>query len=439
MKANLLIKILVLSIFISAFGLEWKSIYPSARRSATMIVDSLNQRIILFGGTSYYLNNRWYNDLWEMPLNNPGRYAWFPLSAAGNLPLPRCDHSAVYDQRHQRMLIFGGWVEEGLTNDVWSLDLTLGQERWERLNPSGTPPVPRYDAYTIYHPRRNSLIIFGGTGDYVWYNDLWELKLDSLVWREINVSGERPTPRGGGGEFFDRTNNRMIIFGGSAYSTWYNEVWALDLTPGNEQWSQLYPTGPLPTPRSDFSYGYDKNRNRFYIFCGWNYNLGRLFNDTYVLDLSSLTWTQLFPAGEIPEERRNIVGVYDYFNDNFFVFGGDMGGSYYLFETYYLQLPSGIGEWKMTSNLSTPYLSVQSPANKSCQIRFLLPNLEGVKIRILDLTGRLIKEIYSGKSLSECLFWDGTDKRNKKVGSGSYFCELETETEILRKRFIFLP
>uniref|UniRef100_A0A7C3UNP7 Uncharacterized protein n=1 Tax=candidate division WOR-3 bacterium TaxID=2052148 RepID=A0A7C3UNP7_UNCW3 len=51
-------KLLILS-FISSC-LEWENIYPSAPRSSTMIIGSLNQKIILFGG----------NDVWEMLLDN---------------------------------------------------------------------------------------------------------------------------------------------------------------------------------------------------------------------------------------------------------------------------------------------------------------------------------------------------------------------------------
>ncbi len=139
------------------------------------------------------------------------------------------------------MRIFGGDDGSRTLNEIWALNLTLGSENWERLNPSGTPPIARFDQYAIYHPARNSLIIFGGeAGNYQWQNDAWELKLDSMVWREISVPS-RPAPRVGGGELFDAANNRMILFGGSAWSTWYNEVWALDLTPGNENWTQLYP------------------------------------------------------------------------------------------------------------------------------------------------------------------------------------------------------
>ncbi len=242
-------RVLILLIFITAFGLEWQALYSTARRNPSMIIDSLNQRVILFGGTSCRLNNRYFNDVWEISLNNPNGYFWLPVSVSGTSPSGRAGPAAVYDQKYQRMLIFGGDNGGGVyLNDVWALNLTLGNERWERLVPTGTPPPGRTIPYSIYHPTRHSLILFGGDiGGGQAGEDLWKLKLDSLVWRKLLVSPPKPARRSAGGAMFDRTNNRMIIFGGAG-DYWYNEVWALDLTPGSEHWTQLNPTGSIRVP-----------------------------------------------------------------------------------------------------------------------------------------------------------------------------------------------
>ncbi|MDH5684727.1 MAG: hypothetical protein OEZ20_09710 [candidate division WOR-3 bacterium] len=442
MKYNNLIKFLIiLSIVTTAFGLEWKSLGIEPRRSVSMIVDSLNQRIILFGGTSMYTTGRWYSDVWEMSLDSIQGYMWHKLPVSGTPPAPRCDHSAVYDSRNQRMIVFGGWTAGGFVNDVWALNLTIGQESWVRLNPSGTPPVPRYDAYTIYHPRRNSLIIFGGTGHYTRYGDVWELKLDRMVWQEITVSGNKPAARGGGGEMFDRTNNRMIIFGGSCLDYAYNEVWALDLTLGNEQWTQLRPTGYMPAARSDIAYGSDPRRgtNKFYVFAGWTFPHSPYYNDLYVLDLNSLVWTRLNPTGDLPEERRNPTGVYDFFNDNFFVFGGDFGGGYYG-ETFYINLSSDdIQEWQSKPMITvTPSLFVNSTTTGKVRIRYILPKTCNINLKILDTNGRIVRNLFSGKinSESDWLLWDMKDNNDRTVSSGVYYCFLETEDTGISKKFV---
>lgn len=339
-------------LFAFAFALdEWKAISPTARNFATMVVDSVNERAILFGGGSYQLTGRWYNDVWEIPLVDTTRYFWLPLSISGTPPTSRGGHVFVYNPRQQGAIVFGGDTLWGnRTNDVWELNLTLGAESWTRLFPAGSPPSERSNCAGIYHPGRNSIILFGGDGNSVPnFDDTWELKLDSLRWSEIVISGLEPGPRGGYAAAFDRITNCLIIFGGRGGGQFYNDVWALDLTPGNEHWTELYPTGSIPMERAGFAYGYDGRTKKLYIFGGWNSNAGLLFDDVYVLDLTSLTWTQLFPIGEGPFMRRNPSGAYDFFNDNFIIFGGDLGAPYYhyLAETYILDLyATAISEWK---------------------------------------------------------------------------------------------
>jgi hypothetical protein len=442
MKSNKTIKFLIaLLIVTTAFGLEWTGIdYPAARRHATMIVDSLNQRIILFGGASNNLNGLWYNDVWEMPLDTLQSYSWHKLSVAGTPPSPRCQHSAVYDAENQRMIIFDGWNNNIIFNEVWALNLTLGNENWERLYPAGTLPETRFDHYAIYHPERKSMIVFGGCGT-ARLNDVWELKLDSMVWREISITGTRPDGRSGGHEMLDLANNRMIIFGGTSTNTFYSEVWALDLTPGSEHWTQLYPSGSIPTGRTGFASGCDHLRNKFYFFGGWDYNWN-LYNDLHVLDLTTLTWTQLFPSGNLPDARRNPCGVYDFFNDNFFFFGGDNGpyGAGYFGDAFYIYLGSvGAPEWQSQPALvNYPTLFVNTIASGSVRIHYSLPKICNINIKILNATGRVIRNLFSGKinSQTDWLTWDLKDKNGQTVSSGIYYCLLETEDTNISKKFV---
>jgi len=441
MKNNKKIKLLItLLIVTTAFGLEWKwKDYPDACEISTMIVDSLNQRIILFGGGCPYIE-RWFNTVWEMPLDTGMGYHWSRLSVSGNPPAARFDHSAVYDSRNQRMIVLFGNAGSNYFHDVWALNLRLGEESWEMLNTAGMPTADRCAQFAIYSSLRNSVIVFGGAGYYVRYNDVWELKLDSMVWEEIVVSGDRPAIRSFPGGLFDKDNNRMIIFGGNA-DDFYNDVWSLDLTPGNEQWTELHPSGSAPEIRSGFAYGSDPKRNRFYVFAGWNYPPYQYFNDLYVLDLSTLTWTRLYPSGDLPWARRGAVGNYDYFNDNFLVFGGgisstDNSETFFIhIDTIYISTP----EWQSQPKLSSyPALFVNTIASGSVRIRYMLPKICNINVKILNANGRVIRSIFSGKisSQSNWLTWDTKDNGGKNMSSGVYYCLLETEDIGISKKFV---
>ncbi len=236
----------------------------------------------------------------------------------------------------------------------------------------------------------------------------------------------------------------MILFGGgNPDGTFSNEVWALDLTEGNEHWTRLFPTGTIPLARAGFTYGYDSNRNKLYICGGWNYMVGCLFNDAFVLDIPSLTWTQINGTGDGPCARRNLCGTYDYFNDNLIIYGGDLGpgSGTYLGDCYILDIDNftSYQEWNSTiSQNVTPTIFVNA-ANRLVQIRYILPEPIKLKVDIIDINGRIVNNLFSGMSeISAVLSWDKKDSFNREVSAGSYFCRLETEDMSIAKKFVII-
>ncbi len=163
-----------------AFGLEWHRILPQQRNFSSIIADTLNQRLVMFGG-GRGPGRSYLNDVWQIVSAGPEAYAWNQLAPTGTPPIDRWGHLAVYDPANQRMLVGTGNVSGGRINDIWALDLTLGSESWEQLSPSGTPPCNRSSSYCIYHPGRRSVIVFGGGTSGGVCNDLWELKLHDFT------------------------------------------------------------------------------------------------------------------------------------------------------------------------------------------------------------------------------------------------------------------
>jgi hypothetical protein len=445
---KVLFVILLVACLVQAY--EWKPIVPAARNFARMVVDSVNQRVILFGGASHGFDNRWHNDIWEMPLGDSACFYWLPIKPTGILPTARGGMLFVYVPTQQKTYAICGDTGiqcSGLTNEVWALNLTVGSESWEKLYPTGTPPSGRRQIEGIYCPGRNSIILFGGESDnYVYYDDVWELKLNNLTWQQIIVTGNRPTSRAAYALIFDKTSNSMIMFGGAAASAgWYNEVWALSLTSGNEHWTRFYPSGSLPEPRSSFAFGHDIKSNKLYIGGGWNYDLGILFNDVYILDIPSLIWSKPTTTGEGPFERRNQCGTYDYFNDNFIVFGGDMGAGSgcYFGDCYILDIANSTQsntEWEPKAVMNVaPTIFVNSSPDL-IRIRYILPVATKITVDIIDINGRVINTLFSGKTdLSTGLIsWNKKDIQNRDVSTGTYFCRLETEDMSIAKKFVII-
>ncbi len=413
-------------------AVEWQPVLPDARNSASLVVDTLNRRAILFAG-------RYLNDAWEMNISNTGDYDWTKLRPAGTPPDPRWGHRSLYIPGEQRMLVIAGTGRGGQLNDVWSLDLSRGSERWDLLNPSGTPPSVRDLHFPIYHPGRHSVLLFGGAISGQRYNDLYELKLDSMCWRRIDVSGQLPTARSEGCVMFDRAGNRMIVFGGRTNESFLNDVWALDLTPGSEGWQQLSPSGSPPSLRAGSGWASNPQGTQLYVFGGWYYSgIHTFYNDLYVLDLSDTGWTRIMPTGELPVERRGAAGCHDPWHDRFVIMGGDNEDGLHG-DAFWIDLSSvGVTEWQTgVSSENGPALHVNAVARRAVEIGYSVPPNTAYSLRIMDVSGRLVRSLGQGSGgLYGCrTTWDGCDDAGRRVGAGTYYAYLQVDRCGVSRRF----
>src|SRR5207244_4659416 len=72
-------------------------------------------------------------------------------------------HTAIYDAPQDRMIVFGGFNDNGdALNDTWALAFS-GSGSWSQLTPSGTAPFPRYAHVAIFDSPRDRMVVFGGS------------------------------------------------------------------------------------------------------------------------------------------------------------------------------------------------------------------------------------------------------------------------------------
>jgi hypothetical protein len=312
---------------------------PPGRLVGAMAIDSANYQAVLFGGIGK--DRVHYDDVWALSLED---YHWEMLDVAGRSPGGLSRHAMVYDSPNRRMLVFAGNAAVGtLFNDVWALYLTPGREHWEKLAPTGPLPEPRTLPAAVYCPTRHSMIVYGGATVDSGTGTVFELCLDKLVWRELAARGRKPHARCSAGAFYDAHTNSMVIFGG-VWNDFYNDAWALDLTPGEEHWDSLPTTGTPPDVRAGFASGYVADVRKFYVTAGWGSSCSPQY--AYVLDMRTLAWSESLPPGPVPVWRRNPACALDEFNGNLLVFSGDGTGGWDPVEdnTPYLQVVGGL-EW----------------------------------------------------------------------------------------------
>lgn len=251
-----------------------------------------------------------------------GTPAWTEITPAGGGAGLRWGHQAAYDEATNRMIVFGGdatnpdvMPHPGL-NDVWVLTNANGlggPSSWIQLSVAGTPPSRRINSMASYDPGSNRLMVFGGNlneGNCLQAtNDYWVLSDANgtggvPTWTSY-ATPTRPGGRRSGTLVYDQSNNQLTLFGGDQVcSTVYNDVWQMsdaNGVAGTPAWVQRTPSGPLPVGRTASFGAIEPVAHDLLIFGGQTSSamIGEVWRLTG-LDTGALTWTQVFPAGMSP-------------------------------------------------------------------------------------------------------------------------------------------
>ncbi len=439
MKKFVIVTTICMVVLTSMYADSLRILNPEVRSESRMITDTLNNRIVLFGGNNRDLWGKCFNDVWSFDL---GTGAWEFMDLSEPLPAPRHDASTVYDALENRMILFGGW--NGLTwtfyNDVWALDL-LGSEEWTQLMPSGTPPSIRAATNAVIDPVNKRMVLFGGADGTYGYNDTWSLDLNTLTWLRLSPSGTLPPARFAHATVYDSAEHRMVIFGGSNYGQpFLNDVWALDLTYGNEAWQQLSPGGTQPEPRAQHFYAFHAFNRDMVIGFGYYWPGYHIYlNDVWALNLNSMRWRRVLQS-DVVEARRGSCAAYDPSSHQIIIFGGDRSG-YYWGDTYALMLdPLGVEENQTSDDLISSYIKISSnPSRLPLRMEISLPFAGEINLKIMDISGRLVNTLAKNRrSDNYVIQWNGEDNRGRRVPAGTYFIKLNVDGQSVAKKTVVI-
>jgi hypothetical protein len=187
---------------------------PPARAMHSAVLDPVRRRMLVFGGTR---DREVLGDLWALSLD--GAPQWTRLAPAGDGPGPRFGHGAVYDAAGDRMIVFGGDDGSGKLNDTWQLSFG-GEPAWAPI-PSAIRPSARMNATMVYDPRRQRIVLFGGhlqdeTGaEAERASDTWILPLaEGASWAPAAMNGDIPQAREGAAGVFDSERDQVLLLQG---------------------------------------------------------------------------------------------------------------------------------------------------------------------------------------------------------------------------------
>ena len=173
-----------------------------------------------------------------------------------------------------------------------------------------------YDSVT------HRLIMFGGSVDAVHrLNDTWAYDPAANTWTELKPSGRLPSPRRAQSMAYDPISRRLIMFGGCGDSgALLDDTWAYD--PVANAWTELKPCGHAAGCRAArTSMAHDPTSGRLIMFAGLD-SVGAVLDDTWAYDPAANTWTELEPSGTQPVARAGHVMVYDPASGRLIMFGG---------------------------------------------------------------------------------------------------------------------
>ncbi len=359
---------------------------PDARRGATVIVDAPNQRLVCFGGGAPS------NQTWVMPF---ATLEWSPLATGGTPPPARRYHSAILDPVRRRMIVFGGTGAGGATqfDDVWALPLD-GTPDWTQLLPAGSPPGPRAEHAAVYDPGGDRMVVYGGNAGASDYADVWALTLGATpAWAQLFPGGSTPGARSGTASAWDPVHARMIVYGGFAQGGLQYESDTFGLSFANGAvWTHIA-TGGGPSGRSATATAVDTRRGRLLMFGGnGDFGASSRTNELWAFGFADSAWTQLAPSGFLPSIRSGAVAAYDSSADRMIAYGGFTGVDYSEID-WTLDFADQVVAVPRPRAPAADFAlrgAVPNPVRGDFVVAFRLPDAAPARLEVFDVAGRRV-------------------------------------------------
>ncbi|KAH7817351.1 uncharacterized protein MONOS_15340 [Monocercomonoides exilis] len=239
--------------------------------------------------------------------------------------------------------IWGGWKESGLSNSLWSFDMS--SSTWKEVDEGETIPEARHSM--AYASNGDKLYIFGGISASGFLNDVWEFNSQTRKWRELKISssGEGPKPCCWAGMLV--FNGCAVVYGGDTGISTDSKLrmFRTKIDDTYPVWEEVKITdrygNDSNVPESRSNYGHStfvsSDGAYSYIFGGCPVNkIRNEFNSLLILDCSQVTksgsGTLTARFKTIKPKETNETGEKDLFrvdcgcatdkDGNLFIFGG---------------------------------------------------------------------------------------------------------------------
>lgn len=267
---------------------------PAPGDNYEMVATANPPGLLLFGG---------------VPLPSTWRFTggqWTQLTPARE-PSARSGHAMAYDSARDRVVLFGGWMSPGLSNETWEWD----GANWNLLTPAMSPPA-RWHAAMAYDPTSGHMVLHGGRIAGRYAGDTW-------IWDGANWSPSSsvygPSPRSHAAMASHSELSMILLFGGTDPFGQLDDTWYFR----DGMWNR-WPRPERPSARLGHSLTYDLPRQRFVLHGGSDLGM-TFYQDTW--EFSTTTgWVETTPQQASTPQVAEHAAAYDVQAGGVMIFGG---------------------------------------------------------------------------------------------------------------------
>ena len=296
------------------------------RMASPLVYDSESDRIIMFGGAIQNMQVD-YDDTWSYDLNTNN---WTEMSPTTH-PSARQWHQMTYHSGLDKVVLFGGYIGgsgESWDNseETWTYDYNTNT--WTNMAPALSPPGMS-GADMVYDSESNLIVLYGGWPDGAYTSpaliETWTYDLASNTWTNVTPSVQ-PSCRSWGQMAYDSESDDIVLFGGWEIfpELWapLNDTWTYDTN--TNTWTEIVTDGP--NILGDLTYDSESDR---VVFWGGVEDVAEnvYVSETWTYDDNSGTWEQMSPP-QTPNGRTRGEVTYDSESDRVILFGGTLNSGY---------------------------------------------------------------------------------------------------------------